>query len=273
VGCGRASCPSASGSPLPAREAARAWCQELLLARCGRRRDAHALLLRDEEAARRWRGRAVRAVWLPEPPLDAEAPRAVTREGCALYGALARRKGIDRLARAVAARGAPLRVTLAGAVEADFAEELAALRDGMAAAGADVRLHGHEHDEAAGLAVLAAARCAVLPYVRHYGMSRVLLEACGAGTPVLAHDFGLLGALVRRHALGDVVNCADPAAFAAALGRLVDDAEGPHRHAPALAAFARRYAPAVFTAALQSGLATPGGARAPMAAARRERVS
>jgi hypothetical protein len=68
--------------------------------------------------------------------------------------------------------------------------------------GARVELRPRLHSEVEGLRALASARCALLPYHRHSGMSRVLLEACSAGTPVIADNFGLLGYLVRTHGPG-----------------------------------------------------------------------
>jgi glycosyltransferase involved in cell wall biosynthesis len=44
------------------------------------------------------------------------------------------------------------------------------------------------------------------PYQRHVGMSGILLLAAAAGTPVLSSNYGLMGALVRRHQLGITVD-------------------------------------------------------------------
>jgi Glycosyl transferases group 1 len=93
---------------------------------------------------------------------------------------------------------------------------------------------------------LASANCAVLPYPHHAGMSRVLVQACSVGTPVVAHHFGLLGHLVRTHGLGLSVDCTDPRALREAVLTLADPTQ-PAAHAEALRAFARytpdRFAP------------------------------
>lgn len=265
----RAHYRTAFGTPLGAKEQARAWFQESLLLRWRRRRDAYALLTIDEAAARGWARRRIPgsrlapAYWVPEPPVP-RPPDHVrgrpgpARSGAALYGSLAPRKGIDLLARAAATPpaqpsgaagdGTPLKVTIAGVVEEGFAPELGAAVEQMRAAGTTVDLRDWRHDEHEGLEVLASARCVVLPYPRYYEMSRVLLEACVVGTPVIAHDFGMIGHLVRTHGLGLAVDCGDPRAFRAALDELAGSAGRVERYGPSLAAFAAQYAPDRFRA-------------------------
>ena len=101
----------------------------------------------------------------------------------------------------------------------------------------DVR--ARSHTEVEGLAVLGAARCAVLPYPRHAGMSRVLVESAATGTPVVAHDWGLLGHLVRTHGLGVTVDSSDAAALRTAVLSL-SETDAQRRYAHALARFAAR---------------------------------
>jgi hypothetical protein len=243
--------PSLLQTRLDPKERLRAAFLEHLVRRWRRRPDAHAILALDELAAARWaQGAGAPAHWLPEPPVGLLPPPAVERSGCALFGMLAPRKGIDLLAEAVSCAPTDLRVTLAGAVERG-AEVL--VRDAvrrMERAGANVDLRDRWHDEAEGLSVLAAARCAVLPYPRHYGMSRVLLEAAAVATPVVVHDFGLVAHLVRTYGLGQVVDCRDASALRYALLELADDGDAPSRYAPALAAFTARYSPERFRGAV-----------------------
>ena len=238
-------------SPMAPAERARAEFHHRLLRRWRRRPDAHALFLLDPVAAEAWGSpRGVAAHWFPEPPLEAAPAPAEERRGCAVYGALSRHKGIDRLAAALEHEANDVEVTLAGVVDPAYAAELDAALRRMRAAGARVDLRPRLHDEAEGLAVLGAARCAVLAYPRHLGMSRVLLEACAAGTPVVADRFGLLGHLVREHGLGLAVDSGDPDALLGAIRALTEDEDAPARYAPALSAFAERFSPARFRAAL-----------------------
>jgi glycosyltransferase involved in cell wall biosynthesis len=244
----RAHFPSAYDARLEPRERLRAWFLEGLVARWRRRCDAHALLTLDEEAARRWSRRAgAPAVWFPEPPVQSPpwGPADIDESDCVLYGALAPRKGIDLLAAAIALGPTPLRMRIAGAVEEGFEAALADSVAAMRLAGADVDLRDHHHAESDGLGVLAAARCAVLPYPQHLGMSRVLVEAAAVGTPVLVHDFGMLGHLVRRHGIGRTVDCTDSAAFRAALLEFAS-VDRRDDYEPALAAFAARFSSSRF---------------------------
>ena len=116
--------------------------------------------------------------------------------------------------------------------------------------GADVHVRAGRVGEGEALEILATARCVVVPYPRHYGMSRVLVEAAVAGTPVVAHRFGLVGYLVERHGLGLSADCTSPVEFAGALARLTGDETAPGRYADALARFAGRYTPGRFRAAV-----------------------
>lgn len=252
----RAHYSSAYGTAMAPRDLVPAWGKELALRAWRRRQDAQAALTLDEEAARRWaRGRGAAAYWLPEPPVPQLAAEdgVERRAGCVVYGALAPRKGLDLLASALTLEPTPLRLVLAGSVHEPYVPELERLAASMVASGVEVRLRPHEHSERDGLRALAGASCAVLPYPRHAGMSRVLLEACSVGTPVVAHSFGLLGHLVRTNGLGLTVDCTDPRALRDAVIKLADPAQAPS-YALALQAFSARHSPARFRAALLAGL-------------------
>ncbi len=95
----------------------------------------------------------------------------------------------------------PVRLVLAGSVEPSYLSELRGHAAAMASSGLEVDVRPHHHSELEGLRALAGASCALLPYPQHSGMSRVLLEACSVGTPVVAHRYGLLGHLVSAHGL------------------------------------------------------------------------
>jgi hypothetical protein len=257
----RAHYPKAYGSPLASGERARAAFQEHLVRRWRRRADAEALLTLDEAAADRWaQSSGAPARWLPEPPLDASSgcsPSSAARTGCVLFGSLAARKGIDRLADAVRAAPDDLSVTLAGATEPGFSEPLEAHVRSMRRAGANVRLLNHHLTQQQGFDLLSRSRCAVLPYPRHNGMSRVLLEAAGAGTPVVVEDYGLVGHLVRTHGLGAAVDSAEPLALAEAIRRYTDDENAVAAHEDALRRFVERYAPRRFARAVLGALRVP----------------
>jgi glycosyltransferase involved in cell wall biosynthesis len=72
-------------------------------------------------------------------------------------------------------------------------------------------------------------------------MSRVLVEACSVGTPVIVHDYGLLAHFVRRYRLGLVIDCNDSRAFRDALLELVTNADATERYAASLSGFAARF--------------------------------
>ena len=258
----RAHYPSTYKTPLPVKEWLRAWFLEYLIARWRRRSDAHTILTLDAEAARRWTRGPGGAHWLPEPPLGpipAQPPGE--RMGCIVYGSLAKRKGIHLLTRAIALEPIDIHVVLAGTVENGFATELYSNVQQMRVAGATVEVRETQMSEAQGLEALAMARCAVLPYPRHYGMSRVLLEASAVNTPVIAADGGMLGHLVRKHSLGISVDCENPRILRQAL---LEFCARDHsaKYAVAQSQFVGNYSPAAFASTLEAAFA-----RAPSVAA------
>jgi glycosyltransferase involved in cell wall biosynthesis len=244
------------GTRLPASDRGIALAKEWALRRWRRRPDAHTVFTLDEEAARLWESQpGAPAHWLPEPPVLTPPPleRPSQRRGCILYGSLGPRKGIHLLARALTIEPTPLRLVVAGTVGRDYSLELERLAEAMRASGVDVDLRVRNHSEIEGLRALAAAYCALLPYPYHSGMSRVLVEACSVGTPVVADRFGLLGHLVRRHELGLAVDCANPRVLREAVLSLTDP-ERAHSYSEQLDRFAARFSPEQFRDALVSGL-------------------
>ena len=77
-------------------------------------------------------------------------------------------------------------------------------------------------DEAEIQPTIAAADLVLVPYQRHVGSSGILIRAATAGRPVLASDYGLVGAHVRRHALGEAVDATSAEAVADAIRRDLD---------------------------------------------------
>jgi glycosyltransferase involved in cell wall biosynthesis len=243
---------SAYGSALSLRERLAAQVLEFLVCRWRRRGDSHAILTLDEGAIEHWHAdRGARAYWLPEPPTLSEPPEARVRLGCAMFGALAQRKGIDLLANAIALEPTDMRVVLAGVPESSYRDDLnrhvAAMRD----AGARVELRDWWHTEEEKLDVLAGARCSVAPYNRHFGMSRILVESAAVGTPVVADEFGLVGHLVREHGIGVAVDCHDARALRAALLKMTYSEHPARQHAAQLRTFAARYSARGFESVLQ----------------------
>ncbi len=240
-------------SLLPPGELMRAWFQEYLVMRWRQRLDAYAIFTLDQEAVRRWSLRkGAPAFYLPEPPLEAIAdlPAFRERSGCIIYGYLFAQKGIGRLRRAVAQCPSPIRVILAGNADPTYQPALMSHVSAMHGSGATIDLRCWQHNEHEGLAALAEARCAVLPYIRHYGMSRVLLEASVAGTPVIAHNFGLLGHLVEKHGIGEVVDCSNPRAFSKVLNKFCSDEGLIQSYSNSLSRFADNFSRSVFERAI-----------------------
>lgn len=247
---------AAFGTPLPASDRAVALAKELAVRAWRRRSDAGTVFTLDEDLARRWQQRpGAPAHWLPEPPVARlpSASRPSRRTGCIVYGALAPRKGIEFLTRAITIEPATIRVVIAGAPDHEYLADLKEQVRAMTEAGAEVALRAHPHSEQEGLAALAGAKCAVLPYPRHPGMSRVLLESCSVGTPVVADRFGLLGHLVRHHGLGLTVDASQARALRTAIEMLVDG-DAAASYAVPLARFAERFSPSRFRQALSGGL-------------------
>jgi hypothetical protein len=250
----RAHYPSAFGDKLPPRDRAIALLKDLTVRKWRRRGDAQAVLTLDEEAAQRWRnGDGAPAFWLSEPPVPQLAQAPGEPAGCVVWGALAPRKGIDLLADALTLAPTSLRVVLAGRPSQGFLPELERLAQRMRKSGADVDVRAQWLAYQDGLLALAEARCAVLPYPNHAGMSRVLLEACAVGTPVVAHSFGLLGHLVEKYALGRSVDCRDPVALRDAVLELTSDG-ARENWCPALERFTARFTQHAFQETLVDAL-------------------
>lgn len=241
----------ASGTVDSRREAVLGLAYDAIVQAWRRRPDAHAVLTLDPLAARAWSSRrGAPAYAIPEPAPAVPLPEPRQRQGIVLFGALAPRKGLHYLADALEHDGRGVKLVLAGAAAPSFASSLESLEARLRAAGVDVELRVWYHDETEFLEVLAGARAAVLPYVGHVGMSRVLVEAALVGTPVVAHAEGLLGYLVKTRGLGIAVDCRNAAALAAAVREItVPDATG--RYADALRRFAAEHSAEHFAAAVR----------------------
>lgn len=251
----RAHYPSRFRSELTMGEIVRARAHEALVTAWRNRRQAHHVWSMDPEAARRWeRWRGAPVSWLPEPPVvsTASQPARRMRSGAVLYGRIAPRKGLDEIARAFADGSSSLRLTIAGPVAPQNRPWFDDVVARIAASGAIVSARPTLHDERSGIELLSSARCVLLPYVDHFGMSRVLLEAAQAGTPVVATSRGLIGHYVERHGLGLAVDPTDARALRHAVESLADDPASATRYAEGLRAFAQLHGPERFAAAVSA---------------------
>ena len=245
---------------LSARERLRARFLRWNLERCRARPDVHTLFFLDQEAAEIYRRRPGASVrWFPEPPVARlpNKPSARQSSRLCIYGSLAPRKGIELVSRAICEHAPNTHLTLAGSVDPQFATTLDRNVDQMRAAGAQLHLRLRSHNEQEGLAVLAESAGTILAYPAHYGMSRVLLESCSVGTPVITHDFGLLGHLVRQHHLGVTVDCANPKLLGDALKRFAAEPDLTGKLGKNLSRFHDAYSTPVFQAAVGSAFASP----------------
>jgi glycosyltransferase involved in cell wall biosynthesis len=147
-------------------------------------------------------------------------------------GRLLREKRVDLLLEAVAklaaSRPGPL---LAVIGDGPDRERLAALAESLGLLGADPRVifHGHLRTNADVWRTMGAARIAVQPSSRE-GFGLFPLEAMAAGLPVVYCESSesALGELVEPGIHGTSTP-AQPAALAAALGRLLDDPDEARR--------------------------------------------
>jgi glycosyltransferase involved in cell wall biosynthesis len=231
------------GDPMSIADRGRGLIYEAILQAWRHRPNAHAVLTLDPDAARIWAARGgAKAFFVPEPPVP--TPRPETRErnfDCALFGALAARKGLAFVARALTVDSTPIRVAIGGPVDEAYRSALEEEVRTMRNADLDVELSLRRYSPYEGVQFLAAARCALVPYVGHLGMSRVLLEAAYAGTPIISHDRGLVGRLVRENRLGVTVDCEDPLKLRQAILGFLGERGAERQYADALRAFADRH--------------------------------
>ncbi len=147
----------------------------------------------------------------------------------ALFGALSERKGVcqvlDALSQLTAATRARIRVVLAGRVDPSLLPEVRLRVDRLASPGIGsqcVRILDR-YLTTQELAWLVRESSVILaPYQRFVGSSGVLTWAAAQRRPVIAQQYGLVGALVRDYCLGLAVDTSDPARIADAIADLAD---------------------------------------------------
>lgn len=228
-----------------------------------RRPDAEAVFTLDQEAARLWsKQRGAPAYWFPEPPVLGKPASADLdeRSGVVLFGSLSERKGIHLLTRALAKSAIRPAVTLAGEIGPGMSAYVEREVKTMRSMGIDVDLRPHHHSEEEALSLMTAARVVVLPYLGHVGMSRVLLESSFVGTPMVAHNGGLVGHIVRSRTLGLTVDAENATTFGKALDRLSSDDSLWEKSAGSAVRFASQYSASNFADALLAPCKRPLGA-------------
>ena len=140
-----------------------------------------------------------------------------------LLGGVDRRKAIPQLLAAFRAAnlGRTVRLLLAGRLEASFAALIAAQYQDLVREGRIVVLDRFLTDDELNFGY-EALDVATAVYYRFPGLSSLALKAVAAGTPLVAHDFGWLRAVIRRFELGECTNIFDQAEFAKALRSALD---------------------------------------------------
>ena len=152
----------------------------------------------------------------PLPPRRADVPRIL------FLGQLVERKGLHVLIDAFARLEAPADLVLAGG-DWDAAGYPQRIKQQARELGVDTRVHFENHREDVG-ALLSTADIFVLPSLSD-ARPRSIIEAMSLGIPVIASDTGGIPSLIASDETGMLVPTGDAAALAAALRRLVLDAD------------------------------------------------
>jgi glycosyltransferase involved in cell wall biosynthesis len=211
----------------------RAFAERMVLRRVLQYPELTRLLSLDPFAAAYFSSRGSgRLSWLPDPVPDVK-PRPPPDDGrttLLLFGSTTHRKGallaLEALNRLSPLRCGSLRLLLLGVVPD---AQRAALLWGVEALRARGLVVEHQDRFVPEQVVLQAfhrAHIVLLPYQQHVGSSGVLLRAAAHARPVLAAEYGLVGAWTRLHRLGRTVNAADPDALARVLSGMLDGETG-----------------------------------------------
>jgi glycosyltransferase involved in cell wall biosynthesis len=218
--------------------------------------------------------RHTECVFLPEPlwvpPAGAPVPEVVRsvdsgRRRLVIFGFLDARKGIRQVLAALDSLPQAAQRRLALVLAGQFAApERQSLLDALAAftASADVTVAVTDGavPEAEIQPLIAACDLALVTYQRHVGSSGVLLRAAAAGIPVIASDYGLVGATTRKHSLGLVLDARSPEAIAHAIENWLDDSSTIGFDPAKASAFARANTAEAFAETLLTQLLGPAGA-------------
>jgi glycosyltransferase involved in cell wall biosynthesis len=198
-------------------------------------------LLNDQrmaECLNRWHPR--RAIFAPLPdPLPALSKVCTTVEVGAgrpyrflLAGSLTARKGCMEVLRALRRVGTEssrrIELRLVGRFRAEvgtYREQVMAEVESINEAYDTIEItlddHFVTHEQLS--EEFAAADCVLVPYLQFYGSSGIIGHACRYHKPVISCQDGLIGELVREGGLGLCVDPRDEFAFAAAVGRVLQN--------------------------------------------------
>ncbi|MBX3010679.1 MAG: glycosyltransferase [Caldilineaceae bacterium] len=92
------------------------------------------------------------------------------------------------------------------------------------------------------------------PYQQHVGMSGIVVRAAAARKPLLAAQYGLMGAIVRQHQLGLTLDTTQPAQIAAGITEYLERSVTDQFDPDAASNFATANTPARFVEVLAKGL-------------------
>ena len=161
-------------------------------------------------------------------PTDFAVDRAAARRQLSLpenrriflfYGAGYRRKGLALAVQAMLAMPDELPAFLLCAGKQPADSEIARGLETLVARGRARVVNRYITDDEE-KEYFAASDIVLLPYLRHFGISGVLMRAIGAGLPVIVSEDGLIGRLARERNLGIPFRSGD----ASALGRAIERA-------------------------------------------------
>ncbi len=143
-----------------------------------------------------------------------------------LFGSLAYRKGIHQLLEALSLLSPSVAkrivILLIGRIAPEDRASLARRLEEVQSA-LPVRIIVRDEFVPEGEASLyfLMADVVLAVYQRHIGSSGILLRAAAALKPVLASDYGLMGELVKRHALGLAIDSSKPAEIARGIEQML----------------------------------------------------
>lgn len=179
-----------------------------------------------------------KAIALPDPVGSMEAEKEMLadlpyldhidpdRKVFLFFGRLSRRKGLLEVLDALASipQGVVDRICLllVGQVEAEIEGELQRTIEGLQRTkGLQTVLINQFIPEREVPLLFQRADFVLAPYLRHVGMSGILVRSAAAEKPVISSDYGLMGELVRRRRLGIAIDTMRPENTAAAIAAAI----------------------------------------------------
>lgn len=143
-----------------------------------------------------------------------------------LFGSIDPRKGLQELLRGASLLTCTRKWTIiiAGQHTADAADIVARWSARAPAIGFDLRVLPSRIDASLSATLFAAADVIWTGYPNHKGMSGVLVQAALCGKPVIGHNSGLVGEILRSSGLGVSCDVSSPREVSAAL----ESAVQPH---------------------------------------------